>query len=474
MCGLRVFSFTKSPTFNTRLCFTLGIFALVALLATWLLNEGLDYTGAGAPERLAANATTRFLAGTGSLRAFWVVIAGFVIALILGAAFITPTAIANGRITYGAHDQYKGQARQATTSAAKDIVGINKGIWVVNNGTSQIISDQSQGLESLGGPATLIVQDGHAVILEKAGQYSRTVGSGLTQLDTYERVAMIVPLTLRSEHLKIENVATKDKILIELFEMWAFHKVLASDPASSTPPTGGQGRFPFDEQILLSRIWTMSGKDWRESVRNVAETAARDVVGRHTLEEILPLADTKRTEFKEELRTAINRVTRDLMGVDITAVDFGEVRIPAEVRDSLQTRQVAVWRAATAATEVREAASRAQAEAIHLRVMEAERAAAQRAMMVAISEGISKVRGANIDPSVVLNMRLIEALEKMAENPATKFVIPTDVLQLLEQMRPVASTDAVRETQPGATREGATPVADSGGNGASAGDAPPA
>ncbi len=405
MCSLRMFSFTKSPTFNTRLFFSLGVFSLAALLVAWLLNELLASIMANDPALLTRSGVTAFLLGTNPLRSFWIVIAALLIALILGSVFVVPTAIANGRMTYGAHNQYQGQKPQATVSAAKDIVGINKGIWVVNNGTSRIIADQTESLEALGGPATLIVQDGNAVILEKVGQFSRVVGSGLTQLAPYERVAMVVPLTLRSEHLNIANVATADRILIENFELWAFHRVLVPDPtvsaanapsaatsppppapeadgieaaatASAPPPapnlasngsvpapaippspaSNPQGRFPFDPDILITRVWTMSGNDWRDSVRNVVETATRDVVGRHTLEEILPLADANRWAFREELMAAVNRVTANLMGVNVTAVDFGEVRVPAEVRESLQARQVAGWKADTAEREEREAA----------------------------------------------------------------------------------------------------------------------
>ncbi len=493
MCSLRLFSFTKGPIFNTRLFFSLGVFALFALVMAWLLNEFLALALTNDPRLLNRNAVTAFLTETNSLRSFWITLSALVIALILGAFAVVPASIANGRITYGAHEQYQGQERQATLSAARDIIGINKGIWLVKDGASRIIADQTESLEALGGPATLIVQDGNAVILERVGQISRVVGSGLRQLEPYERVAMVVPLTMRSEHLNIANVVTADRIIIENFELWAFHRVLEDYPASpgatsasapnpastataapSAPAAAkpnSQGRFPFNADLLIERVWNLGGGDWRNSVRNVVETATRDVVGRHTLEEILPLADANRWAFRQELIAAINRVTSDLMGVNVTAVDFGEVRVPAEVRDSLQALLVADWKADTAEKEVREVEARSQAEAARLGVLEAKRAVAQYDMMVAINRGLTEMQNANVDISALMNMRLIEALEKMAENPATNFVIPADAMQLLAHMRPTGAANTGSGTTSVASPAPPVTVPPTDGNGASAGDA---
>ncbi len=93
-------------------------------------------------------------------------------------------------------------------------------------------------------------------------------------------------------------------------------------------------------------------------------------------------------------------------------------------------------------------------------------------MMLAISDGIAGVQ--NVDPAVLLNMRLIEALEKMAENPATKFVIPTDVLQLVERLRPLPPAGPEPEAAPAGRPAAPGPISPTDGDGASAEQAQPA
>jgi hypothetical protein len=102
--------------------------------------------------------------------------------------------------------------------------------------------------------------------------------------------------------------------------------------------------------------------------------------------------------------------------------------------------------------------------------LEAERATAQGAMMRDISAEVAKLQSLKVDPAILLNARLIEALEKMAEDPATKIVIPTDVLQLLEQMRPTEAANVAKETGPEATPQPPATAPSPGNGGASTGD----
>ena len=53
------------------------------------------------------------------------------------------------------------------------------------------------------------------------------------------------------------------------------------------------------------------------------------------LEQIVPLSDTFRASFKEALKQQINKVAKELMGIEVTAVDIGQIKIPAEAEDRL-------------------------------------------------------------------------------------------------------------------------------------------
>jgi hypothetical protein len=59
-------------------------------------------------------------------------------------------------------------------------------------------------------------------------------------------------------------------------------------------------------------------------------------------------------------------------------------------------------------------------------------------MIMAITEGFRRLKEEGGDPHQLtrqlIGFRFIEALEKMAEDPATKVMLPSDMLQLLKQM----------------------------------------
>jgi len=169
------------------------------------------------------------------------------------------------------------------------------------------------------------------VILEQNGRLSRVVGRGITWLESHERVSMVVPLQTRSERVVVEQVVTKDRFWIEELELMVFHKVDQGPEEDQTE----NGQYPFSENILLTKVWTMSGGDWRGSIKAVSETAARDVVGRYDLEQILPIAGKPRVDFKDALKREINRVVKGFMGVEVVVVDIGKVRVPEEAKRRL-------------------------------------------------------------------------------------------------------------------------------------------
>jgi hypothetical protein len=448
LCGLRVFRFTRSETFNARLCMRLGVFLLLAESFAWLFAQILFWLRDNESNFYTRNGIVAFLSDTDALRVFWAVVAGLAVTALFALILLIPIWIGNTRLAARGPGVPAGVPAASIGGAAAELAGANKGVCIVQNSTAQTFGDQASSLETVGGPGTLIVQDGHAVILEKGGRHSRAVGSGIYSLEPYERVAMVAPLTTRMEHLELENVATGDPILLEKFEFWVFHRILFEDAAAAAPsgtpgpsthaaraPRGSAPRYPFDEDLLFDRVWNVGGRDWRAGIHNVSETAARDVIGRYPLEDLVPLTDQTRTELRGILIEQINRITRPLMGVNVVAVDFGDIQVPAEARDKLLQRQLAGWNAEIAETAVREAEARSQAQARQVKLLEKERADAQERMVEGLGRGLLRLQSAHQDPSFILTMRLIEALEKMAENPATKIVIPTDVLQLLEQVR---------------------------------------
>jgi len=230
-----------------------------------------------------------------------------------------------------------------------------------------------------------------------------------------------VPLYTRQEKVTVEQLATKDKIIIDEFNVLVFHKVDPGPPDQLTQ----DGLFAYNEERLRRVIWKPDGSDWRGGVRSVAETATRDVVGRFNLEEIIPISDDFRTEFRETLTELMNRVTRPLMNVTVGTVEITLIRIPKEAQDRLLEKWDAEQQIQIAVSRSEVELVRGDARVTNLRALEEARAIAQQQMIMAISAGfgVANVSGEAV-PETMVQLRFLEALEKIAEDPAAKLIFP--------------------------------------------------
>ncbi len=211
-------------------------------------------------------------------------------------------------------------------------IGINKATLLVKGGQVQALNEPAGDLQRWGGTGVLVVQEGHVVALEQSGRVSRIVGEGVTHLQAFERISMVVPLTSRSESPEITNVVTRDQIVIPSIKLYVSHKADAGN--KNTP----NGRYPYDKELILNKIWSPRGGDWRDSISRVAETATRNIAARHTLNEIIVAMVESPQELRAEIREAINKVTKTGMGIETTKVEIGEITIPETAQKEMLNR----------------------------------------------------------------------------------------------------------------------------------------
>ncbi|MBM3175604.1 MAG: SPFH domain-containing protein [Chloroflexi bacterium] len=394
----------------------------------WILSIQVD------PPLLKTSGTPwRFLVAlidTVWLRLLWSMILAVLIAVVVALAVLLPVGYFGSRVMYGEYEQYQGHEWEAIQSAIGVVLGINKGVWLVKEGKTKVLHPPAGGLARFGGPGVLIVQEGHAVILEKNGRLSRVVGRGLTWLKPFERVSMAVDLQVKSDKIVVNDVATKDQVLIKEFVFWIFSKVDAGEESKQNP----NGLFPFNEENILKNIWNAAGSDWRGGVRAVAETAARDVIGRYELEKILPIADQPRIEFKDALRKEINRVAKGFMGVDVIVVDIGAIKVPEDAEKTLLERQLASWELQIlekrAEAERLQLLRRGEGEAWAIRAVEE----AKRISIEKMTHHIEKIIGTRVGSSDVVAARFVEIIEKLCMNIVKDDVTALRYMEVLQKL----------------------------------------
>ena len=406
---------------STRFLVFLGVFLAFAMTASTLIGR-FFFSPNGQAWIEDQQDTGTFLLVTPALKVLWATVIGFGLIALIAAVILIPYGQVAGQQMYSQYEQYKGHEGEAARTAINILLGISGGTWVISGGQAELKGDPTGSLARFGGPGNLIVQEGHAVILEISGKLSRIVGRGIWWLKPFERISMVVPLQTRQEKVTVQEVATKDRIIIEEFDVLVFHKV---DPGPEEDRIQ-DGLFAYNEEKLRKDVWKPDGGDWRGGVRSVAETATRDVVGRYNLEQMIPISDTFRTDFRRKLTDEMNKVTKPLMGVIVGTVDINRIRIPDETRNRLLEKWAAEQQVRIAESQREVELVQGEARATNLRDMEAARAVAQEQMIMAISAGF-KVAGVTGDavPETMVQLRFLEALEKIAEDPATKLVFPS-------------------------------------------------
>lgn len=333
------------------------------------------------------------------------------------------------------------------------LIGINKATIVVAGGKIQTPNPPAGEMAKFGGPGVLIVQEGHAVVLERGGRRSRIVGTGVWFLGMFERVSLVVPLIPRSIPLEIENVVTQDRIVINKIKLTVFTRVDLGDRSHEN------GNYPFDDRIINDRIWSPRAGpevyDWSGIVKSVADTALRDLAARLRLDDLVLASGRQREELRTKLKDLMNRVTQDRLGVVVNSVVIGEIVIPEKAQQSLLTlwlEQVNRQSALIKAESERDVTVRkGEGEAIALRRVEEIKSNLREVLIRQLTDPILGSSGAVIrDPFIAIRyieaveklslaivrddltaLRYVEALEKIAEGGGNKTVVVGESQRLL-------------------------------------------
>lgn len=257
-----------------------------------------------------------------------------------------PTA----QILVGSINEYNKLSEEEKNKLKRHIadvqVGINKGSWVVSGGKAKCINPAAGILARFGGQGVLVVQEGHAVVLERSGRISRTVGYGTTYLEAFEAISQVVYLGTQRGVFEFEQLVTKDRVVIDTMQVSVFFKV---DPGRKTDASGINA---FDQKVIIGKIWSPKsaeredkGVDLEGGVRSVTNTVLRDTVAQYNLGDLITATGTVRVELRTKLRDAIYSVTKDVMGILVSIVDIGKIAFPESAREKLLERWQVDWQA---------------------------------------------------------------------------------------------------------------------------------
>lgn len=268
-----------------------------------------------------------------------------------------------------------------------------------------------------------IVKQAEVYIIERLGKFYKVADAGLTIIiPFFDHVRSVVSLKQQTMDVPPQAVITKDNVTITI-DTVVFYQI--TDPAKAV----------YEIQSL------------KKGIEYLAITTIRDIIGKMNLDETF----SSREGINNQLRVVLDEAT-DRWGCRIDRVEIKDITPPADVRDAMEKemnaernkralileseaqrqsditiaegkKQAAILEAdADRESKIRRAAGEAQA------IKEVAAARAKEIQMV-----YEAIKNANPDDKLV-QLKALEALEKVADGEANKVFIPFEATGALSSL----------------------------------------
>ena len=279
-----------------------------------------------------------------------------------------------------------------------------------------------------------IVKQSEVYIIERLGKFYKVADAGLTIIIPFlDHVRSVVSLKQQTMDVPPQGVITKDNVTITI-DTVVFYQI--TDPAKAV----------YEIQSL------------KKGIEYLAITTIRDIIGKMDLDETF----SSRDGINNQLRVVLDEAT-DRWGCKIDRVEIKDITPPADIRDAMEKemnaernkramileseaqrqsaitiaegkKQAAILEAeADKEAQIRRAAGEAQA------IREVAEAKAKEIQMV-----YESIKKANPDDKLV-QLKSLEALEKVANGEANKIFIPFEATNALSSLGAMA--EAVKDNK---------------------------
>ncbi|KEI00250.1 SPFH/Band 7/PHB domain protein [Clostridium botulinum] len=276
-----------------------------------------------------------------------------------------------------------------------------------------------------------IVNTGYLYVVERFGQYHRTLEPGWHFIIPFvDYVRRKISTKQQILDIQPQNVITKDNVKISIDNV-IFYKVLNAKDA----------------------VYNI--EDYKAGIIYSTITNMRNIVGEMSLDEVL----SGRDRINSKLLEIIDDIT-DAYGIKILSVEIKNIIPPAEIQSAMEKqmraerdkrasilqaeglKQSEIARAeGEKQSKILQAEAEKEANIRHAeglresQLLEAEgKAKAIEIVAKAEADAIDKVNKAIIESGtneVVIALKQVEALKEMANNPANKLILPNETLSSL-------------------------------------------
>ena len=268
-----------------------------------------------------------------------------------------------------------------------------------------------------------VVRQSEVYIIERLGKFHKVADAGLTIIiPFFDHVRSVVSLKQQTMDVPPQGVITKDNVTITI-DTVVFYQI--TDPAKAV----------YEIQSL------------KKGIEYLAITTIRDIVGKMDLDETF----SSRDGINNQLRVVLDEAT-DRWGCKIDRVEIKDITPPADIRDAMEKEMNAERnkRALILESEAQRQSAVTIAEGKkQAAILEAEadkearitRAAGEAQAIKEVAEAKAKeiqmvyeaIKKSDPDEKLV-QLKSLEALEKVADGEANKVFIPFEATSALSSL----------------------------------------
>ncbi len=285
-----------------------------------------------------------------------------------------------------------------------------------------------------------IVPQATAQVIERLGSYRATWTTGVHfKIPFIERVANNISLMEQVSDFPPQPVITRDNVRMQI-DTVVFY------------------------QITDCKLYTYGVANPLLAIESLTATTLRNIIGELDLDQTL----TSRDIINTKMRTILDEAT-DPWGIRVTRVELKNIIPPKEIQDAMEKQMKAERerreimlkaegeknstilvaegkkQEIILAAEAEKASAILRAEAAReAKIREAEgEAEAILKVQEATARGLEMIKAAQLD-QVVLTLRSLEALERVADGKATKLIIPSEIQNISALLASV--TEVIKTT----------------------------
>ena len=275
----------------------------------------------------------------------------------------------------------------------------------------------------------VVVPQASTVIIQRLGKYHKTLNAGFHIIaPIIDSKVNVVSLKEKVADFAPQPVITKDNVTMQIDTVVYF-------------------------QITDPKLYTYGVERPMQAIENLTATTLRNLIGDLELDDTLTSRDT----VNQKMRLILDEAT-DPWGIKVNRVELKNILPPKDIQDAMEKQMRAerqkreailtadgLKQAAILQAQGEKEAAILQAEAKKIQMVTEAQGQAEALLRVyeAQAKGMEMINNANPNAAYV-TLKGFEALEKVAQSPSNKIIIPTEISNvtgLLTAMKEVITTD---------------------------------